>query len=341
MKTTLRSPKGKLPIRDLNCLDTDDDPFERVQDNLYQVQSQYNKMEVVIRSATKLLGNCKTGNLSKEIRKLKEESGSGLKAHNEQLKLQMAELQGIIKSQGAEVERLRARNADLRKIRDSLALPGDVIIRAQLFDEDIKKEGHLLGQKILIILVKFGHKMEATLEEMQKLLPGPIEVEPSQPSNQEATLPPRQSKTPAPSYEELREKVEAFTQATGAILLKHLLAIKPGVVPTSGVSPSKGKVAESGTAAASSEPTSEKGSNRKKQKEASLEPQKMVELSDSETSEEQEEEEDEEEGMPLVDKRRTRSMDKKKSPTYKSPHTSKRPQKSAEKGGVSRKKPKK
>ena len=54
-----------------------------------------------------------------------------------------------------------------------------MINRAQLFDEDIKKEGHLSGQKILTILVKYGHKMEATMEEMRKLLPGPVEVGPS------------------------------------------------------------------------------------------------------------------------------------------------------------------
>ena len=160
-----------------------DDPFQRVQDDLYQVQSRYNKMEIVIRSATKLLGDCKARNLSKEIRKLKEEGNSRLKAYNEQLKLRITELQGIVKSQRAEVERLRARNADLGKIREALALPGDVINRAQLFDEDVKKEGHLSGQKILTILVRYGHKMEAILGEMRKLLPRPMEIGSSQPSS--------------------------------------------------------------------------------------------------------------------------------------------------------------
>ena len=37
MKNTFRSPKGKSPIRDFGCLDVADDPFQRVQDNLYQV----------------------------------------------------------------------------------------------------------------------------------------------------------------------------------------------------------------------------------------------------------------------------------------------------------------
>ena len=283
MKTTIRSPKGKSPVRDLSCLDATDDPFQRVQDDFYHVQSRYNKMEIVIRNATKLLGDCKAGNLNKEIRKLKEESGSGLKANNEHLKLRITELQGIIKSQGAEVERLRARNADLGKIREALALPGHVLNRAQLFDEDIKREGHLSGQKILTILVKYGHKMEATLEEMRKLLPRPVEAKPSQPLNQAVTPPPRQSETPIPTYEELKDKVEAFTQATEAILLKHHSPMKSRIVTTPGVSLARGKGAESGMAAASSKPTSEKGSNRKKQQEVTPEARKPVELSESET----------------------------------------------------------
>ena len=42
-----------------------------------------------------------------------------------------------------------------------------------LFDNEVKAEGHLSAQKIITILVKYGHKMEATLREMRKLLPRP------------------------------------------------------------------------------------------------------------------------------------------------------------------------
>ena len=223
MKSTFRSSKDKSPIRDLGCLDETDDPFERVGDALYQVQSRYNKMRIVIRTATKLLGDCKAGNLNKEIRKLKEESGSGLKAQNEQLRLQIAELQGITKAQGAEVERLRARNTDLGKIREALVFPGDVINRSLLFGEDIRKEGQMSSQKILTILVKYGHKMEATLAEMRKLLPGPVEAGPSQPT---VTPPPQPSEKSVPTYEELQEKVAAFATVE-QLVGSHLSPPKP------------------------------------------------------------------------------------------------------------------
>ena len=92
MKTTFRSPRKKSPVRnpdwkDMSSLDLDDDPFNRVQNELDQVQMRYQKMELVFKGATKLLGDCRTRNICKEIRKLKEEDNSKLKTHNTHLKL--------------------------------------------------------------------------------------------------------------------------------------------------------------------------------------------------------------------------------------------------------------
>ena len=173
--------------------------------------------------------------------------------------------------------------------------PGDVINRSLLFGEDIRKEGQMSGQKILTILIKYGHKMEATLAEMRKLLPRPVEAGPSQPT---VTPPPQPSEKSVPTYEELQEKVAAFV-AVEQLVASHLSSPKPQVqVKLPSVSPAKGKETESRTAAASSEPTSEKGSSRRKQKEVTPEARKAVELSDSTTSKEEEEEE-----TPLMDRR--------------------------------------
>ena len=72
MKTTFRSPRRKSPIwnpdwKDMSSLDLDDNPFNRVQNELDQIQTRYQKMELVLKGATKLLGDCKTGNICKEI----------------------------------------------------------------------------------------------------------------------------------------------------------------------------------------------------------------------------------------------------------------------------------
>ena len=49
-------------------------------------------MELVIKGATKLLGDCKAKNIGKEIKKLKEENNSELKVHKTQLKIRVNNL---------------------------------------------------------------------------------------------------------------------------------------------------------------------------------------------------------------------------------------------------------
>ena len=61
--------------------------------------------------------------------------------------------------------------------------------KAHLFDNEVKTEDHLSAQKIITVLVKYRHKMEATLVEMQKLLPGPSAPGTSQLPTQAAVLP--------------------------------------------------------------------------------------------------------------------------------------------------------
>ena len=60
-------------------------------------------MELVIKGPTKLLGDCRARNIGKEIKKLKEEDNSELKAHNTQLKIQVNDLQVAVKAQDEEI----------------------------------------------------------------------------------------------------------------------------------------------------------------------------------------------------------------------------------------------
>ena len=60
-------------------------------------------MELVIKGATKFLSDCKAGNISKEISKLKEEDSSKVKAHNAQLKIRVNDLQVTVKAQDEEI----------------------------------------------------------------------------------------------------------------------------------------------------------------------------------------------------------------------------------------------
>ena len=76
----------------MSSLDLNNDRFKRVQNELDQVQSRYSKMELVLKRATKLLGDYKARNITKEIQKLKEEDNSELKTYNTHLKLWIGDL---------------------------------------------------------------------------------------------------------------------------------------------------------------------------------------------------------------------------------------------------------
>ena len=73
----------------MSCLDLSKDPFQRVQDELDQVQSRYSKMELVVKRASKLLDDCKVGNICKELKKLKKKDTASLEATNATLSSQM------------------------------------------------------------------------------------------------------------------------------------------------------------------------------------------------------------------------------------------------------------
>ena len=148
VKTTYKFPKGKSPIRnsdwkDMSCLDLSDDPFQQVWNELDQVQSCYSKMELIIKGASRLLGDYKAGNISKEIKKLKEEDSSELKAHNAQLKIWVNNLQVTVKAQDKEIQRLRAMTEGIERIREFIGHTCDVVTKAHLFDNKVKTEDHL------------------------------------------------------------------------------------------------------------------------------------------------------------------------------------------------------
>ena len=46
-------------------------PFQQVFDDLEQLRYQYNNLETITTRASKLLGDCKIGNIEKELKKLK------------------------------------------------------------------------------------------------------------------------------------------------------------------------------------------------------------------------------------------------------------------------------
>ena len=78
-----------------------------------------------------------------------------------------------MKAQDKEIRQLQAMMEGLEKIREFVGHTGNIITKVHLFDNEVKTKDHLSAQKIITVLVKFGHKMEAMLGEMRKLLSRP------------------------------------------------------------------------------------------------------------------------------------------------------------------------
>ena len=156
----------------MGSFDLKEDPFQQVKEELELLEGQYSKMEAVTREASKLFGDCKIENIFKELKKLKQEDNSELKAHNTQLKVRVNDLQATVKAQDKEIQKLQVQVKSLEKIREVIGTLGDVLNKAQLFDDDVKTGREVSMAKIVKVLVSFLMKMDMTLGEMRKLLSG-------------------------------------------------------------------------------------------------------------------------------------------------------------------------
>ena len=54
----------------MTLFDFKDNPFQRIREEMDQLQGQYSKLEYVTKRACKLLGNYRPGNICKELKKL-------------------------------------------------------------------------------------------------------------------------------------------------------------------------------------------------------------------------------------------------------------------------------
>ena len=76
----------------MTSFDFEDHPFPRIQEKIDQLQRQYSKLECVTRGASKLLGDCRPGNICKELKKLKQQDTKHLEEYNTILRSQVVDL---------------------------------------------------------------------------------------------------------------------------------------------------------------------------------------------------------------------------------------------------------
>ena len=119
-------------------------------------------MEVVIKEASKLLSNCKAGNIVKELKKLKEKDTASLEAANKTLQSEVEQLKMVLALKEDEVREFKAHKMEaLTEIREMVINSSDVLNKANFFDNYINKEVKITMPKVIAILHGFHKKMEA------------------------------------------------------------------------------------------------------------------------------------------------------------------------------------
>ena len=132
-------------------------------------------MEVVIKGASKLFGDCKVGNIVKELKKFKEKDTESLEAANQKLQQEVDELKIALALKEDELKNFKMLSVEaLKEIREIVGHPGDILNKAKLFDEYINKEIKITIRKVITILPGFHKKMEAALGEIRKLVSGSV-----------------------------------------------------------------------------------------------------------------------------------------------------------------------
>ena len=119
-----------------------DNPFQRIQEEIDQLQSQYSKLEYVTKGACKLLGDCKPMDLCKKLEKVvKRKDTTTSEANYAKLAGQVANLDIEIAKKNKEIRQLHAQSKEgLDRIRDFIGNLGDVVNKARFFDNKVKTE---------------------------------------------------------------------------------------------------------------------------------------------------------------------------------------------------------
>ena len=128
-------------------------------------------MEVVIKEASKLLGDCKAGNIVKELKKLKEKDSTALEAANRKLQQEVDELKIALALKEDEIKNFKELKVEvLKEIWEIVDHLGDILNKAKLFNVYINKDMKITMPKLIAILHGFQKKMEAALGEIRKLV---------------------------------------------------------------------------------------------------------------------------------------------------------------------------
>ena len=129
---------------DLSTWEFPDNPFQRVFDDLMELQMQYYRLEHITRGANHALHDCGPGNILRELAKTADRKEldqaqkelSHAKTENVHLQAQVTAMAHELSQKSDEIRRYHAEQAvAFRRIRDLVGQPADIVTKAQLYDQ--------------------------------------------------------------------------------------------------------------------------------------------------------------------------------------------------------------
>ena len=157
-----------------------DASFQRVHDDLTEIQAQFHRLEYIARGANQVLGGCGPKNIIREIAKSADRKElEQAKKELDQTRLENAQLQAQRASMADELvqtrEEIRKYHAEktviFGRIRELVGHPGEIANKAQLYDQLVESGDPVSARQTIFILVKYSRMMNTLFADIQKILP--------------------------------------------------------------------------------------------------------------------------------------------------------------------------
>ena len=157
-----------------------DAPFQRVHDDLTEIQAQFHRLEYIARGASQALGGCGPGNIIREIakradRKELEQAKKELeqtRLENAHLQAQRASMADELVQKSEEILKYHAEQTVIfGRIRELVGHPGEIANKARLYDQLVESGDPVSARQTIPILVKYSRMMNNLFADIQKILP--------------------------------------------------------------------------------------------------------------------------------------------------------------------------
>ena len=157
-----------------------DAPFQRVHDDLTEIQAQFHRLEHIAQGASQALGVCGPGNIIREIakradRKELEQARKELaqaRLENAHLQAQRASMADELVQKSEEIRKYHSEQTVIfGRIRELVGHPGKIANKARLYDQLVESGDPVSARQTIPILVKYSRMMNNLFADIQKILP--------------------------------------------------------------------------------------------------------------------------------------------------------------------------